>query len=67
MQKEEKEILVEGKKYLIEGNEMTYIGSESTKHYFQKTDERGRPIGRRRMIMGMEDRVAEILFKKSKK
>jgi hypothetical protein len=65
--KEEKEALIEGKKYLIEGSEMVYVGSESTKHYFQKTDDDGRPIGRRRMIMGMEDKVAEVLYRRSKK
>jgi hypothetical protein len=65
IQQRESERLIEGKKYLIEGSEMIYIGSESTKHYFQKMDERGIPLGRRRMIMGMEDKVAEMLRKKS--
>jgi hypothetical protein len=67
IRKEEREGLVEGKKYLIEGSEMVYIGSESTKHYFQKTDDLGKPVGRRRMIMGMKDKVAEVLYKKSRK
>jgi hypothetical protein len=63
----ENEGLLKGKKYLIEGIEMVYLGSESTKHYFQKIDERGKGIGRRRMLMGVEDKVVEILEKKERK
>lgn len=63
--KKEVEKLVEGEKYLIDGSEMIYVGSESTKHYFQKIDDIGNPLGRRRMIMGMKDKIEEILGKKS--
>jgi hypothetical protein len=67
IQKREIEGLIEGKKYLIEGSEMVYVGSESSKHYFQKMDSKGNPLGRRRMIMGIGDKIAEIFRKKSYK
>lgn len=53
-----------GKIYVIEGSPVIYIESEGNRHYFQKTNQQGQPIGRRRMLMGTEEQIASVLLKK---
>jgi hypothetical protein len=47
--------------YLIEGSEMSYVGSDGSKHYFVKIDQNGNPKGRKRMLMGTEENIARVL------